>query len=133
MLRAALRRLVVILAVVLGGTAAISASIGALAGKNVPHALAVGYYLVGAGVLFASLAIGSRGPMRADRDAEEEIRPSPLGILGGMVVRSRNRRSLRKATPEERRESRLTSMGLFVFGLFVVMLGAAIDPSRRAF
>lgn len=133
MIRAGLRRLAVILAVVLGGTAAISAALGALAGRSVLHSLAIGYYLVGAGVLVGSLALGSRGPNRVERGGAED-RPISIGglfpLFGG---RSAGRRTIRKRTPEERRQSRLGSLGLFVFGVLLVLLGAAIDPTRRAF
>jgi hypothetical protein len=130
-LRGALRRIAAILAVLVGGTAAISAAIGAIAGKGLLHSLAVGFYLVGAGVLLCSLALGSRGPMRADRSFDEDsadVVPSPIGpphVLG--------RRKLRKTTPEERSESRRASLGLFALGLVLLLLGAAFDPSRRLF
>jgi len=138
-IRAGVRRLLVALVVVLGGAAAISAVLGALAHRSILHSLAIGYYLVGAAILLGSLAFGSRGPNRVERNPEvdplrEIERPGPLGILGGMSgPRTRGRRSLRKATPEERRESRLTSIALFVFGVLIVLLGAALDPTRRAF
>ncbi len=119
-----------ILAVVLGGTAAISGALGALAGTSILHALAVGFYLVGAGILFGSLALGSRGPTRADRSAEGD---PPFLPLGPIPILPRGRRSRRKATPEERRESRRISLGLFVFGLLLVLVGAALDPTRRLF
>ncbi len=111
-----------ILAVVLGGTAAISAAFGALAGGSILRALAIGFYLAGAGILFCSLALGSRGPTRVDRSVDLDRPFFPLG-----------RRSLRKATPEERSESRRASLGLFAFGVLLVLLGAAFDPSRRVF
>ena len=137
MIRAGLRRLVAIVVVVVAGAAAISAALGALAGKSVPHALAIGYYLVGAGVLLGSLALGSRGPTRVDRSADTDDAPAagtilPLGILFG-GSRAVRRRKLRKATSEERREARLASLGLFVFGVLLVLLGAVLDPTRRAF
>ena len=132
MLRGALRRIAAIVAVLVGGTAAISVALGALAGRSLLDSLAVGFYLAGAGVLFGSLALGSRGPMRADRSSDEEqpvFTASPL--LGGL--RPLGRRSLRKATPEERSESRRSALGLFALGLLLILLGAAFDPSRRAF
>jgi hypothetical protein len=120
--RAGLRRILVVVAVVLGGTAALSAALGALAGKSILHALAVGFYVVAAALLLGSLALGGRGPTRVDRSAED---------YGGR--HSLGRRERRKATPEERREARWTSLGLFAFGLLLVLLGAALDPSRRVF
>ena len=131
MLRGALRRIAVIVAVLVGGTAAISLALGALAGKNLSHSLAVGFYLVGAGVLFGSLALGSRGPMRADRSDDEDattVVPTPIG-----PPRLFSRRNLRKATPQERSESRRASLGLFVLGLFLILIGTGFDPSRHAF
>jgi len=131
-LRGALRRIAILVGVLVGGTAAVSAALGALAGKSVSHSLAVGFYLAGAGVLFGSLALGSRGPMRADRSSDEDqpvFTPSPL--FGGL--RPLGRRTLRKATPEERTESRRSALGLFVLGLLLILLGTAFDPSRHAF
>lgn len=131
MLRGALRRIAAILSVLVGGTAAISAAIGAIAGKGLLHSLAVGFYLVGAGVLLCSLALGSRGPMRAERSFDEDnaaVVPSPIG-----PPRMLGRRKLRKATPEERSESRRASLGLFALGLLLLLIGAAFDPSRRLF
>ena len=115
-----------------GGTAAISVLIGAIAGKSLLHSLAVGYYLAGVGVLLCCLALGSRGPMRADRIVEED-RPVALGGFMGLARVPLGRRSLRKASPQERFESRRASLGLFVLGLLLVLLGTAFDPTRHAF
>jgi hypothetical protein len=131
-LRGALRRIAVILAVLVGGTAAVSAALGALAGSGLLRSLAVGYYVAGAGVLLGSLALGSRGPMRAERDGEDDSPPVVVPILGGLYA-PRGRRNLRKATPEERSESRRNSLGLFALGLLLVLLGTAFDPTRHAF
>ena len=135
MLRGAFRRIAAIVAVLVGATAALAAAFGALIGASILHSLAVGYYLAGAGVLLGSLALGSRGPMRADRDIEADSLdrpPTVVPILGGLYT-PRGRRNLRKATPEERSESRRTSLGLFVLGLLLVLLGTAFDPTRHAF
>jgi hypothetical protein len=136
-IRAGLRRVFAFLLLVLGGVAAISATVGALAGKSIPHSLAIGYYLAGSGCLVMSFVIGSRGPTRAesadDDDAEDQRRAALMagfGVPRGGRVGRRNRR---KATPEERRAARLSSIGLFVFGLLLILLAAAFDPSRRAF
>jgi hypothetical protein len=124
-LRAALPRLSALLAIVLGGTAAIAAVLGALTGKGIAHSLATGYYVVGAAVLVGSFVMGSRGPWRSDPDPVHDARLA--------AYRTRPRRKRRKATVEERAESKRGSVGLFVLGLAVVLLGALIDPSRRAF
>lgn len=123
-LRAALPRILVFLAVVVGGTAAVSAALGALSGRSITHALATGYYVVGAAVLVGSFVMGSRGPWRSDAVAvEPEL----------AAYRTRTRRRRRKATPAERAESRRSSVGLFLLGIALVLLGALVDPSRRAF
>jgi hypothetical protein len=124
-LRAAFRRILAVLALTVAGTAAISAALGALSGKSVEHALAVGYYVVGAAVLVGSFAFGSRGPWRAAVADEKEGAPFPF--------RPRPRRRRRKATPEERTEATRTSVALFLLGLVLIVLGTVVDPSRRAF
>jgi hypothetical protein len=127
--RAGLRRLLVTFLIVLGGVAAISATLGALAHRSVPHAVAVGYYLAGVGCLIVGFAFGSRGPTRPEgEDDPEKSRPTAFGFTV-----SAGRRPRRKATPEERREARLASFGLFMFGVILILLGAVIDPTRRAF
>lgn len=123
MLRATLWRILALLVIVVGGTAAASAILGALAGKSVEHALAVGYYVVGSAVLVASFVFGSRGPWRAD--------PVEHGGHGALHWPGRGRR--RKATPEERTEAKRNSLGLFALGIGLILLGAMIDPSRRVF
>jgi hypothetical protein len=123
-LRAALPRILAILGVLVGGTAAISATLGELGGASIARSLATGYYLVGAAVLLASFAFGSRGPWRTETNQVDE----ETGAL-----RPRPSRRRRKATPEERAEGRRNSVGLFVLGVALVVLGAVIDPSRRAF
>jgi hypothetical protein len=124
-LRDALPRILAAVAISVGGTAAISAVLGALSGKSVEHSLAVGYYVVGAAVLVGSFVFGSRGPWRAAvSDVSEDV-PFPF--------RPRRRRQRRKATPEERGDARRTSVALFLLGVGLILLGAVVDPSRRAF
>jgi hypothetical protein len=88
------------------------------------HALATGYYVVGAAILVGSFVLGSRGPWRSEAiSVEPEL----------AAYRTRTRRRRRKATAEERAESKRGSVGLFLLGIAVVLLGALIDPARRAF
>jgi hypothetical protein len=124
-------RIAAILVALVGGTAAVSIGLGALAGDSLLRSLAVGYYLVGAGILLCCLALGVRGPLRADRSAEAEdpVMSTPLWSS----LRPSGRRSVRKATVEERKTARRESLGLFVLGLLIVLLGTALDPTRRAF
>lgn len=109
--------------VAVGGTAAVSTAIGALSGANIRHALAVGFYVAGAAVLVGSFALGTRGPTRVNRTVDPD---RPGGLLRG-------RRSRREATPEERRETRWASLGLFAFGVALLLFAAAVNPSRKAF
>jgi hypothetical protein len=109
------------IAAVFGGTAAISLAAGALGHKNLLRSLATGYYVVGAAVLVGCFVVGSRGWRTETQEGGE----SPL--------RPRFTRRRRRATPRERAEGRRTSVGLFVLGIALVLLGSAVDPSRRAF
>jgi len=128
-LRAAFRRILALIAIVLGGTTALAAVLGAVSGKSILHSLAVGYYVVGAAVLIGSFVLGSRGPWRSEvEDVNTEI------VTGQPATfRARSRRRRRKATLEERAESKRGSVGLFLLGVALVLLGALVDPSRRAF
>jgi hypothetical protein len=128
-LRAALPRILALVAIVVGGTTAVAAALGALAGRNIAHSLATGYYVVGAGVLVGSFVLGSRGPWRSEI---EDLGPDSWDGQPA-TFRARTRRRRRKATPEERAETKRSSVGLFLLGLAIVLLGALIDPSRRAF
>jgi hypothetical protein len=127
-LRAAFRRILIAVAVVVAGTAAVSAALGALAGASVSRSLATGYYVIGAAVLVGSFVVGVRGPLRSEALDEDEAAPPASGLF-----RSKGRRRLRKATAEERSEGRRGSLGLFAFGVTLLLLAAAVDPSRRAF
>jgi hypothetical protein len=116
-----------------GGTAAVSAGLGALAGRSVLHSLAVGYYVVGAAVLVGCFVLGSRGPLRRDVRDDEENPPVMVGSVFSSYRLPYRRRSARKATPEERREAKLASLGLFALAVLLIMIGAAVDPAHRAF
>ena len=106
----------------MGGAALLSVALGALAGKNLVRSIAVGYYVVGAVALVCCFLLGSWGPVRRRSDDNVEVPASPFRI-----------RPLRKATSEERADARRASLGLFVLGIVLVLIGVAIDPTRRAF
>jgi hypothetical protein len=122
MWRAALWRIAVIVALVLSGTAAISVALGALAHKNLDHSIAVGYYLVGAGALLGSFAFGLRGPMRREYGDGER----PIGGLFSFGTA----RKVRPTTSQERFDAKRNSLLFFAFGIFLIAIGAAIDPTR---
>jgi hypothetical protein len=127
-LRAGFRRIFVFLAVVLGGTAAVSAALGALAGASITRSLATGFYLIGSGVLVGSFVIGVRGPLRSEAAEPDEAAPQNPSV----PFRYRGSRRVRRTTPEERHEGRRISLGLFALGVALLVLAAGIDPSRSA-
>jgi hypothetical protein len=127
MLRAALLRILALVAVVVLGTSAISAALGALAGKGIHHSIAIGFYVVGAAVLVGSFVLGMRGPLRAEwsEDGEADDVPGPRrGILPHKI---------RRTTPDERTDAKRSSLALSAFGIALLLIGVFADPSRHAF
>ena len=117
MLRAAVRRFLVLLAGISGTTAAVSFLGGLLGGASVSRAVAVGFYLVGSFMLIAGFFIGNRGPVR------------PKGT-GPMLFGSR---MMRWATPLEREET-LSESALFVaLGFVLIIIGVAVDTRTGLF
>jgi hypothetical protein len=121
MIRAAVRRILVLFGGVVGATAAVSLVLGALAHASLLRALAVGFYVVAAAILVGSFVFGVRGPLRPDWGPADQPR---RGILP---------RAVRRATADERVESKRNSLALFAFGIVLVFIGAAIDPTRHPF
>jgi len=123
MIRAALRRLVVIVGLVLAGTAGGSLLIGALVGSALSRALTLGFYLVGCFLLLGGFFIGNRGPARARADAEGVVAPFPL--LGS--------RRLRWATLREQDETINSSALLVGLGAILVFAGFIVDGRHSLF
>jgi hypothetical protein len=120
-----LRRLLVFFAVLFGLTAAISLAIGAIAHANLERALADGFYAIGAAVLIGAFILGIRGPIRADwGEGEEDWSARPARFMPRMI---------RRTTSEERVDARRSSIGLFVLGVVLILIGAGFDPARHAF
>jgi hypothetical protein len=111
-MRAAGRRLGVMLVVLTFGTAIPALLIGLLAGASVSRALSVGWYAVGCVLLISGFFIGNRGPAR------------PQGE--GWGVFSLNR-WVRWATPEEQKESISLSALLVILGFVLILFGAVAD------
>ena len=122
MLLSGLRRLLVILAVLMAVTAAVSLVLGALARSNLGHAVADGFYIVGCAILLGSFVLGVRGPLRSE-----------WGDPGDRPTRGVLPRRIRRTTPQERVEARRNSVGLFAVGILFILIGGAIDPTRRFF
>ena len=111
MLRAALRRFLILLAGLAGLTATFSVLGSLLAGGSVTRALAVGFYLVGSFMLIAGFFVGNRGP----------VRPKGTGTpLFGV-------RMMCWATPLEREETINESALYVVLGFALILIGVAAD------
>jgi hypothetical protein len=123
MIRAAARRILVLLGGLVGGTVAVSLALGALAHASLLRSLAVGFYVVAAGILVGSFVFGVRGPLRPDWGADAQGQPR-RGIIP---------RAIRRATSDERVESKRNSLALFALGVVFVLIGAVFDPTRRPF
>ncbi len=128
MLRGALRRIAILLAVLVCLTAAVSVVLGALAGANLLRAEADGFYIAGAAVLIGSFVLGMRGPVRAEWGGDGPGDELHVRRGGGLMSRS-----VRRTTPAERAEARHNSLFLFALGIALILIGAGFDPSRHAF
>jgi len=115
MLRAALRRFLIILVVVAGSTFVLSVVVGLAFGASFARAVSIGFYLVGCFLLVIAFFVGNRGP----------VRPKGLGpaLFGA--------RFMRWATPLEREESINESALYFAIGFLLIVLGVAADTRYR--
>jgi hypothetical protein len=114
---AAARRILVLLGVSLGLTAAVSVALGLILGSSVARSASLGFYLVGSFLLVAGFFLGNRGSVRLRGQAGDE----------GMWGLSR-RAGVRMATPDERRDA-LANTAIFVsLGLVLIVAGVLTDP-----
>jgi hypothetical protein len=114
-LLAATRRFVTLLAVIAGGTAALSLAFGLLLGASVGRSVAVVLYLAGCALLLGGFFVGNRGPFRV---ANEE------GLVGLRVPRG-----VRVASGTEQADS-FNMTGLLVLaGVVLLALGAVVDSN----
>lgn len=111
MLVAAGRRFLYLLVVVGGGAVALAIAAGLLLGSSVNRSASLGLYLSGAFLLVGGFLLGNRGPLRRAGDDG----PVAFG------------RSVRRASPDEVRESVNLTVLLVVLGIVLLALGAAID------
>lgn len=128
MLRSALRRIVIVVAVIVGLTTVLSLGIGALDHANLLRALAIGFYLAGSAVLIGSFVLGMRGPWRSEWGEEQNADPNASLKRASLLPKV-----IRRTTPDERVDARKISIALFVLGLALILIGAGFDPSRNAF
>jgi hypothetical protein len=119
LLRAALRRFLVLLVIVSASTAVISLLVGLASGASLNRALSLGFYMVGSFLLISGFFVGNRGPSRLRRGSDA------IPFFGG--------RMLRWATPEEREEAINLSAIFVVLGLALIILGIAADSRYKLF
>jgi hypothetical protein len=118
MLRAAFRRFATLLAGTAGITVVVSLAIGLLLGASLGRSVAVGFYLVGCGLIVIGFFIGNRGPVRHKGE-------------GGFLLFGS--RSLRWATPEEREDTLASSAVFVVLGCLLIVIGVLADTKHSLF
>ena len=118
---AALRRLVVLLLAVAGGTAVVSLLLGLLFGAGVSRSVSLGFYGVGSFVLIMGFFVGNRGPARVKGDT------------GGGVLGFARNRTIRWASGDEQAESLNLSFGLVAVGVLLIVLGGLTDTRYALF
>jgi len=118
-LRAAARRIVVLLVGLIAATAVVSLALGAVAGASVDRSLSLGFYIVGSFLLIGGFFVGNRGPLRSIGDQ---------GLFGFW-----GRKGVRPASSTERREEMNASVVYILVGLFVLVLGIVVDNRVRLY
>jgi hypothetical protein len=113
---AAARRFGIIVASVVGGTAAIALLLGVALGSTVSRSLSLGWYIVGSTLLISGFFVGNRGPSRPQGEGW-----SPFSL----------RRWVRWATPDEQRETLSLSAVLVVLGFLLIALGVLADTRYK--
>src|SRR5215210_7208233 len=117
-MRAAIRRLVLLVALSSAITAAGSLALGLLVGASLGRALALGFYGLGCFLMVSGFFVGNRGPARV---MSESAGPSMLPFPGF------GERRLRWATPEEQNETIGNSAVFIVLGLIMIVIGVLVD------
>ncbi len=115
---AALRRLVVLVALCTAVTLVGSVALGLLAGASLDRAISLGFYGLGCFLMVSGFFIGNRGPARVKSEtAGWTMLPIP-----GM-----GSRRLRWATLDEQHETINNSAVFIVLGLILVLIGVVVD------
>lgn len=115
-MRAAFRRLAILLAGVAGGTAVLALLIGLALGAGVSRSVSVAWYSSGSAILLGGFFVGNRGPARPQGEGW-----SPFSL----------KRWVRWATPAEQQESISLSAILVVLGFLLIVLGALADTRYK--
>ena len=122
MVRAALRRIIVLLGGLLVVVSGISVALGLLLGASVARSVSLGLTVVGSFLLISGFFVGNRGPVRVK--SEDAQLTGPL-VLGNRIVRW--------ATPSERDETINLSAVFVSVGFTLVLIGLAADPRYALF
>jgi uncharacterized membrane protein HdeD (DUF308 family) len=118
MIRAALRRLVLLIVGSALAIGVLSALAGLALGSSLARSISLGYYLAGSFLLIAGFFVGNRGPLRSRREQG-----------GGTVIFGP--RVVRPASPEEREET-INNSAVFVgLGFLLILLGVLADDRYR--
>ncbi len=119
---AALRRLSILLTGTALGVGVSAALLGLAVGWSLVRAVSVAYYVVGAFLIVLGFFMGNRGPLRPRATGEAE----PIAGMFGMGLALRG---ARQATAGERQDASATA-GIFLgVGLWLILLGIAVDAS----
>jgi type IV secretory pathway protease TraF len=125
LLLAALRRLLILVAVVATITAAVSLLLGVLVGASAERSMALGFYAIGCFLMLAGFFVGNRGPARVKSEsAGSGI--LPFFMFGGQ-------RNLRWASLGEQTEAMNNSAVFITLGVILVLMGVALDTRHSFF
>ena len=120
-MRAAARRIAVLVAAVVLLTVAVSALVGLLLGSSLDRAVSTGLYLVGCFLIVLGFFAGVRGPLRPKGSDEER---EPIGALLGVGIFATGART---STAEERADARATSWLFIGLGFALLLSGVVVD------
>ena len=125
-MRAALRRLALLLVATATGVGAVGALVGVLTGTSLGRSISLAFYLAGAFLVVLGFFAGNRGPLRG-RVPDE--RAPVAGLFGvGLGVGG-----ARRATRGERRDALATAAIFLGLGAWLIVLGVAADASVALF
>jgi hypothetical protein len=116
--RAGIRRLALLVAVVFGGTVLVSGFFGLVSGGNLGTAVATGSYLVGSLLIVVGVLVGVRGPLRSEASGD-------AGLFGLGFARRR----VRRASDDERHDTVVSAAVFVALGFTLVLFGIAVDST----
>ena len=117
---AAVRRLVLLVALCSALTVVVSVLLGLLVGASLDRSVALGFYALGCFLMVAGFFVGNRGPARVK--SEEASGGSAILPFGG--------RRLRWASAQEQYETINNSAVFIVLGLILVLIGVLVDSKH---